>query len=159
MKPPPPSECTPTLNHLARVLRGCTTLPVELLEDDPAPLQWEGPAGGDDRLGWVLQHLTTGCAERTATARPVPWGLVATHAPGRDALECAVRGRTHIAELDRARRLQVQRLLWQSLPRRCLLCIPLAMLTTALLTIVNHHSHQPFRYSADPRTLCPFEQS
>ena len=115
MKPPPPSECTPTLNHLERVLRGCTALPVELLEDDPAPLQWEGPAGGDDRLGWVLQHLTAGCAERTATARPVPWGLVATHVPGRDALECAVRGRTHIAELDHARRLQVQRLLWQSL--------------------------------------------
>ena len=159
MKPPPPSECTPTLNHLERVLRGCTALPVELLEDDPAPLQWEGPAGGDDRLGWVLQHLTAGCAERTATARPVPWGLVATHVPGRDALECAVRGRTHIAELDRARRLQVQCILWQSLLWQCscLLCI----LLLCLLQLCFRNSitaHQPFRYSADPRTLSQFEQ-
>ena len=66
MKPPPPNACTPTVDHLARLLRGCTVLPVESLQDDPPPLQWEGAAGGDERLVWVLKHLTAGCSERSS---------------------------------------------------------------------------------------------
>jgi hypothetical protein len=108
--PLPPSAATPVLRHLSRILRGCTTLPLEDFRDEPAATAWDGPAGGDARLEWLLPHLMSGCTENSAAPKALPWALVATHIPGRTALECASRGRIVAARLERIQpRLQKQR--------------------------------------------------
>ena len=106
--PLPPSPAPPVLDHLARLLRGCPILPLESLCDDHPPLAWEGADGGDERLAWLLPHLMPGITECNAAAsKSLPWALVATHVPQRSSLECARRGLSAAADLERKRhRLQ-----------------------------------------------------
>lgn len=62
---------------------------VEGFEGSLSPLPWEGARGGDERLRVLVRTLAPHCTYPVSGAiRPELLGVVATHIPGRSALEC-----------------------------------------------------------------------
>lgn len=83
--PPPPTAAEP-------ILRRHTRAHLELEADDgtrpAAPLPWQGPRGGDERLRLLVPSLIPS-QHRGQPGRL--WALVATHLPGRSGEECFER--------------------------------------------------------------------
>lgn len=87
--PPPAADAEPVCHRLqelqAAAAAGKPAPWCPQVEPPPAPVAWDGPAGGDERMRQAMPLIAG-----PRCARP-NWSILATHVPGRSGRECRDR--------------------------------------------------------------------
>ena len=88
VRPPPPTIEEPIINRLQELQTGAVQSPSRF---EPLatinPIDWVGPAGGDDRLRAVVPLFSSNGRHVNSNT----WALISTHLPGRSGTECRDR--------------------------------------------------------------------